>query len=199
MALSSISDAAPRSSLGIGLEEKVKGSHLVLVSEWVDRNLGDGAFTRMTGDRWGVVLPVAWYAVDALLDVYAEASRRTKKPVEEIAAEIARLNAERDLTSIYRLFLRIAQPQRVLSHTPRLWRTYVSFADARAIRNERGNYIGQGFGFTERQIDWACGCWYGFIPTAVRLSGGKDVKASVDREWHEETQLYSLTLQVKYS
>lgn len=199
MALSSISDAAPMSTPETGLEEKVKGSHLVLVSEWVDRHLGDGAFTRMTGDRWGVVLPVAWYEVDALLDVYAEASRRTGKPIEEIAGEIARLNAERDLTSIYRLFLRIAQPQRVLSHTPRLWRTYVSFADGRALRNDRGHYIGQGSGFTAKQIDWACGCWYGFIPTAIRLSGGKDIRPSIEREWSEERQLYSLTLTVRYS
>ena len=199
MSLSSISDAAPMSTPDLGLEEKVKGSHLVLVSEWVDRHLGDGAFTRMTGDRWGVVLPVAWYEVDALLDVYAEASRRTQKPIDEIAADIARLNAERDLTSIYRLFLRIAQPQRVLSHTPRLWRTYVSFADARALKNDRGHYIGQGSGFTPKQIDWACGCWYGFIPTAVRLSGGKDIHSTIERELNEERQLYSLTLTVKYT
>jgi hypothetical protein len=199
MALSSISDAAPRSTPEGAIEEKVKGSHLVLVSEWVDRHLGDGAFTRMTGDRWGVVLPVSWYDVDALLDVYEEASRRTDKPIEKIAAEIARTNAERDLTSIYRLFLRIAQPQRVLSHTPRLWRTYVSFADARALKNDRGHYIGQGFGFTEKQIDWACGCWYGFIPTAIALSGGKDIQPSIERQWNEERRLYTLTLQVKYA
>jgi hypothetical protein len=146
-----------------------------------------------------VVLPVAWYDVDPLIDVFAEASRLTRKPVEEIATEIARLNAERDLTSIYRLFLRIAQPQRVLSYTPRLWRTYVSFAEARALKNEKGHYIGQGTGFTEKQIDWACGCWYGFIPTAIRLSGGKDIKPSIEREWHSDQKHFSLQLHVKYS
>jgi hypothetical protein len=180
-------------------QEKVKGSHLMLVNEWVDHHLGRGTFGRITENRWGVVLPVGWYDVEPLLDVFAEASRLTNKPIEEIASEIARHNAERDLTSIYRIFLRIAQPQRVLSYTPRLWRTYVSFADARALRNEKGHYIGEGTGFTEKQIDWACGCWYGFIPTAIRLSGGKDIKTTIDREWHSGQQRFSLLLHVKYS
>jgi hypothetical protein len=200
MALSSVSDATASSSRVLGArEEKVKGSHIILVNEWVDQHLGAGTFTRLTKNCWGVIVPVGWYDVAALLDVFDEASRLTGKPVEEIATEIARLNAEKDLTSIYRLFLRIAQTQRVLSYTPRLWRTYVSFADARVLKNEAGMYIGEGYGFTGKQIDWACGCWYGFIPTAIRLAGGKEIRPSIEREWHERSQTFSLKLFVKYA
>ncbi|MDB4990219.1 MAG: hypothetical protein JWN04_5397, partial [Myxococcaceae bacterium] len=105
--------------------QTVKGSHVFQVKSWVDKRLGPGEFTRMTrhaGDNWTVVLPVAWYDVEVVNDVMKQASLRTGISVEEISTEVCRLNAERDLTTLYRFFLRVAQPQRVLEHTPKLWR-----------------------------------------------------------------------------
>ena len=120
-------------------------------------------------------------------------------PVEDISTEVCRLNAERDLTSIYRLFLRAAQPKIVLGQTPKLWRTYVSFAEARAVLNEKGHYIGQGDGIDEQILPWACGCWLGFIPTAIQLAGGKDIRARIIKKWREADGTYSVQLEVHYT
>jgi hypothetical protein len=198
----SIRAAAPLvrvSRAGLRGEEKVKGSHIVRMSEWIEEHLGEGAFARLAGNRWGVIVPVGWYEFDEVHEILLEASRRAGKSVQEIAREIGRLNAERDLTSIYRFFLRIAQPQRVLGYGPRLWRTYVTFGEAVEVTNDKGHFIGQGTGFTQRQIDWACGVWEGFVPTAVRLCGGKNITPPAMKTWCSEKQVFSLQLELRYS
>jgi hypothetical protein len=195
----SIRAASPLTRAGLRGEEKIKGSHIVRVSEWIDRNLGEGTFAQLTGDRWGVIVPVGWYGFDDVLEILVEASRRAGRSVEEIAREVGKLNAEHDLTSIYRFFLRVAQPQRVLSYGPRLWRTYVSFGEAVTVTNEKGHFVGQGTGFTERQIDWACGVWQGFVPTALRLCGARGVTTPIVKKWRSEREECCLQLEIEYS
>jgi hypothetical protein len=182
-------------------DRTVKGSHILQVQEWIDRRLGPGtfrSFTKDAGDRWAIILPIAWYEVDILHGALVKASERTHVAMEPMTAEIAKLNAEKDLTSFYRMFLRIAQPQRVLSQTPKLWRTYVSFGDATAIQNEPGRYVGQGEGFTAELLDWACGCWLGFIPTAIRMAGAREAEGKIINRWRRSDGLYALQLQVDY-
>jgi hypothetical protein len=180
----------------------VKGSHVLQVKAWIDRHLGTdlfGELTKHAGEHWAVILPVAWYEVDVVNEVMHQASQRSGISVEEISTEVCQLNAERDLTSIYRIFLRVAQPQRVLDQTPKLWRTYVSFAEARAIRNDKGHYVGQGDGYSEELVDWACGCWLGFIPTTIRLAGGKSPRSRIVRKWRGSDGTFSVQLEVLYS
>src|SRR5262245_865851 len=131
---------------GIAMSEEyhVKGSHIAVANRWVDERLGDGAFSgkaQAIGAPWSraVVLPGVWYDVEPLNELLAWASTRLGKPLRECAAEIAARNAKEDLTTIYRVFLRLAAPVRLLSQTPRLWRNYVRFADSTVIRNDPGH------------------------------------------------------------
>ena len=179
----------------------VKGSHVLQVKQWIDERLGAGTFAEFTknapGD-WTIILPMAWYEIDALHAALAEACRRTKVSVEDAQTLIARRNAAADLTSLYRFFMRVAQPQRLLTYTPRLWRTYVSFGEALAIRNEKGHYIGQGDGFDEDLVPWACGSWAGFIPCAIELAGGRHVRSRIIKRWQNGGRKYSVQLEVLY-
>jgi hypothetical protein len=182
-------------------ERTVKGSHVLQLKEWLDRHLGPELFPQLTkhaGEHWSVILPVAWYEVEVVNEVMQDASRRSGISVEEISTEVCQLNAERDLTSIYRIFLRVAQPQRVLEHTPKFWRTYVSFGEAKTIVNETGHYIGQGDGYPPELLSWACGCWLGFIPTTIALAGGKSPRSKIAKKWREADGTYSVQLEVHY-
>ena len=124
--------------------------------------------------------------------------------LEDITVEITRLNALEDLTSMYRFFLRIAAPQRVMGFTPRLWGTYVAFGEARAVTNEPGYYVGECTGIPHRLLEWTCGAWRGFVPTAIELSGGKDVRGTIRGTWPMDRvqggagDLYRLELEVRY-
>lgn len=196
--------AAPPPSLGktpLLADRVVKGSHIVAAETWIDARLGAGAFKKLTekaGQNWRIILPVAWYEIDVLHDALAAASGRLGLSVEDITTEIARLNAESDLRSIYKIFLRVAQPQRVLSMTPRLWTTYVRFGSAIAVKNDKGVYIGQGDGFDERLLDWGCGCWRGFIPATIKVAGGRVADARILKRWRQDDGTYSVQFQVVY-
>jgi len=179
----------------------VKGSHIAQAERWVDTRLGTGTFkalTKMAGENWRVILPMAWYEVDVLQAALEQVSARLQISVEDITTEVARSNAEADLTSIYRVFLRVAQPQRVLSMTPRLWSTYVKFGAATAIENEKGHYVGQGDGFDERLLGWACGCWRGFIPATIKVAGGHVDDTRIIKRWRQSDGHYSVQFEVKY-
>jgi hypothetical protein len=178
----------------------VKGSHIIQAVDWIDARLGPGTFRQLTergGPRWRAPLPSSWYEVDILQEALAVVCDKLQLPLERVAADIARLNAEHDLTSLYRFFMRLAQPQRLLSFTPRLWATYVSFGAAAAVTNEPGFYVGQGVAIPADMLDWACGSWSGFIPTAVEIAGGRDVKHRIiDR--HVDDGHATLKLEVRY-
>jgi hypothetical protein len=182
-------------------ERLVKGSHVAQAERWVDERLGKGSFKQLTsggGENWQIILPMAWYPVDVLEAALEQVSGQLRVSVEDITTEVARANAEADLTSIYRVFLRVAQPQRVLSMTPRLWTTYVKFGSALAVENEKGHYIGQGDGFDERILGWACGCWRGFIPATITVAGGHVDSERIIRRWRQPDGRYSVQFEVSY-
>jgi hypothetical protein len=136
--------------------------------------------------------------IDILLHALEQVAARMRMSVEDVTTEIAARNAEEDLATIYRVFLRIAQPQTVLGLTPRLWRTYVNFATARAVLNEKTHYIGRGEGFSPELIEWAAGCWRGFIPAAIRMAGGRNPRGAVTRRSRMPTGLYTIEFEVHY-
>lgn len=182
-------------------EKLVKGSHIVAASRWVDQQLGPGTFLSLTdryGDNWRILLPMAWYEVELLQQALDLAGRRLGRSVEDMTTEIATLNAETDLRSLYKVFLRVAKPQLVLTQTPRLWTTYVKFGSARAVHNEQGHYIGQGEGFDERLLGWGCGCWRGFIPATIIVAGGRVTAANITKKWRERNGTFSVQFEVKY-
>jgi hypothetical protein len=185
----------------LGSSKSVKGSHVVQARDFIDDRLGAGTFAALTahgGDLWAIILPVAWYDIEILQDALTRAAASLRMSVEEITTRVAKLNAEKDLTSIYRFFLRVAQPHRVLSHTPKLWTTYVSFGSAKAVQNEPGHYVGQGDGFDEELVDWACGCWRGFIPATIEVAGGKSLDGRIIKRWQNDDGLYSVQFEVTY-
>ena len=182
-------------------ERVVKGSHIVAAESWVDARLGHGAFRKLTehaGDNWKILLPVAWYEIDTLHAALDAVAKRLDLSVEDITTEIARLNAESDLRSLYKVFLRVAQPQLVLSQTPRLRTTYVKFGSAWAVQNEKGHYIGQGDGFDERLLGWGCGCWRGFIPATIGVAGGRVALSRILKKWRQADGSYSVQFEVTY-
>jgi hypothetical protein len=185
------------------LTHAAKGSHITQVKRFVDAHLARGAFTRLAlgagGDAsWDVVTVNAWYDAFVLQRVLEAVSCELDRSVVSIATEVARDNALADLTSIYRMFMRIAQPQRMLYFTPQLWRNYVNFGDSRAIRNDPGSYVGGTKGVPASLLDWVCGNWLGFIPTGIELAGGVIQRASIT-ERAANGDLSSVVLTVDYA
>lgn len=183
-------------------EYRAKGSHLIQAAKWVDERLGEGTFRSLAEDKGvqavGILLPGTWYSVEPLVDMLEDVAAHVGRSVQDITCEIARQNALEDLTTMYRVFLRIAAPQRVMGFTPNLWRTYVAFGDASAIENEPGNYLGECTGIPDHLIAWSCGAWLGFVPTAIELAGGKNPSGTIERVWADGSGTRRLHCRVRY-
>src|ERR1700759_5137147 len=140
----------------------VKGSHVAQAIVVVDQALGAGAFAkrarRIAGDAsWDTLNVSAWYDVFVLHRVLELVSAEVGRSVVELACDVGRNNALTALNGIYRMFLRVAQPVRMLYFTPQLWRNYVSFGDASAVRNEPGSFVAVVADVPEKLIDWVEG------------------------------------------
>ena len=197
-----------RYRLAMKPDYKCKGSHVVMAAQWIDERLGPGSFKKLVAatsdpEYQSVLMPVAWYNVEPLNEVLDQVAKELRKTVEDITMEITRLNALKDLTTMYRIFLRIAAPVRVMGFTPRLWSTYVHFGDAVAIRNDQGYYLGECTGIPKRLLEWSSGAWRGFVPAAIELAGGRDVRGTIAGTWSEgrsdgRDELFKLHCEVRY-
>lgn len=181
----------------------VKGTHVLMARKWVDQTLGEGSFTKLATEiaEWpAAILPSSWYPVTPVAGAIASAARRAKMSVEDASTHIAEQNARADLTTVYRAFLRVAGPHMVMNATTALWRNYVAFADAKKLENVYGQYLGECRDIPNELLDWACGCWRGFVPTAIELAGGKNCKSRiVQRGPQEGSKEFSwLQLEVLY-
>lgn len=177
---------------------RTKGSHIVVASEWVDGKLGPNAFQRLLTEskapaEWfNPRLISSWYSVDVLLPVLRLASQKLSMELVDVCTEIARQNALKDLRGVYSIFLRVLNPVNLLRFTPALWRNYVDFAEAKAVENRHGFFVGECTGFPERFMEWVCGDWLGFIPTGIELAGGRIAKSFISHKQASDRGLVRL-------
>jgi hypothetical protein len=183
----------------------VKGSHVVLARAWFEQNLGKGSLDRLANVDGkpaypAVLLPGTWYDALPLARAFDAAAKDVRREVDEVVAEVARQNALQDLTTIYRVFLRVASPVRFLAFTPTLWRNYVQFADAKVVKNERGHYVGTCSAIPRDLYGWCAGGWRGFLPTAIELAGAKKATIAIAGPAPDPDQkdLLTLTCTIRY-
>lgn len=162
----------------------VKGTHVNTAKAWVNERQGEGSFAKhgrsLRVDWAGRVLPSTWYSLFELVRIVEQALHEIPdESVMSAFVQIARKNALDDLTSIYRAFLRLAGPKGLLNATPALWNAYCSFGDVVKIRNEAGISVVECHGIPPLLVEWACGAWTGFIPTAAEVAGGKNAEFTI--------------------
>jgi hypothetical protein len=181
---------------------QTKGSHVIQARDWIDAKLGPRTFQSLVEGKGAIdnpiLLPGTWYDVLPLVEALEVVGKEVNRSVQDLTMEIARQNALRDLTTIYRVFLRIAAPVRVMSYTPRLWGNYVAFGQATAIKNEPTHYIGECKGVPTRLLDWASGAWCGFVPAAIEVAGGKGAVGRITGVWKEAGGMQRLQCEVRY-
>lgn len=168
----------------------------------LDVRLGPGTYDQLARDEQaaaGTLLPGIWYEVDPLVRVLRTAARTLGTDLEALTADIARSNAFADLPSIYRVFLRVAQPKRVLHFVPQLWRTYVDAGDGVVVQNETSRFVGHCTNVPPALAPWARGCWLGFLPAAIELCGGVPSTAKITRTWREPLGSEGFQLDIFYS
>lgn len=160
----------------------LKGSHVMQGEALLDERLGPGAFRGLAEAESllsRMLLPGTWYEAGAFVRVMSAAAPRLGLSLEEVARDVARRNALADLTSIYRVFLRLASPHRTLAFTPRLWALYARYGETRVLSNEEGQFLAECVRIPDELFEWSCGAWLGFLPAAVEVAGGRDAVSRI--------------------
>jgi hypothetical protein len=155
---------------------RCKGTHVIQIRNWIDRKVGPGAFDRLLLERTGrvpePVLVGGWYDTFQMIGTIEAAAALTDMKLEDVVTEIATQNARNDLKTVYRVFLRILAPVRVLSMLPRIWRQYFSFGEVVVLANEPGTIVLETRQIPTPLTPWVVGGWRGFLPETIRASGG---------------------------
>jgi hypothetical protein len=162
------------------MEYKVKGSHVIQIAAWVDKALGAGTYKKRMGEldpSAAVPLALAWYALDPQMKLLEGAARETNKSVMDVVREIAAANARNDLSTIYKVFLKLASPHFVLGQGKKMWSTYAAFGDVNITKNEGQLFLCESRHVPARFDQWVRGAWLGFLCSAVELAGGKNPRA----------------------
>jgi len=165
-----------------------KGSHVAAAEEVIDSRLGPGRFRSFALDEDLVlpplVLPRSWHPAVGVAGVIRRAAAALGVAQEALTQEIAAHNADSDLTSIYRVFLKLAAPRRVLANGNALWRTYINFGKVETVRNEPGDFAATLHEIPDdRLMPWIEGIWLGFVPRAVSLAGGHPLRSKTRRRY----------------
>jgi hypothetical protein len=181
---------------------EAKGTHILQAKSVIEELLGRGSFRLLAAEAgadpgWDALVMTGWYDVFVLQRMLEQAALESKRSLISISTDIARKNALGDFKGVHRMFMRVAQPVRMLYFVPQLWRSYVSFGDTRVLENEPGWFVGETANIPELLLDWACGAWLGFIPQGIQLAGGKVASAKIITR--EGTGLSGrVVLEVKY-
>jgi hypothetical protein len=154
-----------------------KGTHAVQIQKWVEARRGPGAFRRLLAKHTPAasftIVIGGWYDAGALLSVIEDVARAEDVSVEAAVEEIARANARDDLKTVYRTFMKMLAPRRVLQFLPRIWRQYFQFGSVEVTKNDSGLVELVTRDVTTRFVPWVRGGWRGFLPVTILASGGR--------------------------
>jgi len=124
---------------------KTKGTGFVALKSFITRQFGYDDWRRFLSllepaDRKKVEMPSAkeWYDLETWFRVLHVLSDNFGDDQRKVVLDFGRHEADRDLTSIQRLFLRLANPAFVLEKAGEYWRNFCDFGEWRIERVENG-------------------------------------------------------------
>jgi len=160
---------------------RTKGVGFVNVRTFVAERFGDGAWNAMLArlsreDRGELmaILPVGWYS----LELYA----RLIRALDEVhgygdlalVVQLGRFEAERDLTTIHRVFLRLANPAYVVEKSGEYWRRFHDTGTWTLTRESDSHITGtlDEWGYVDHAL---CRELVGYMGRCLELVGAKNV------------------------
>jgi uncharacterized protein (TIGR02265 family) len=159
---------------------KTKGTGLVALKAFVRERFGEAGWQRLLEaieptDRAAVEMPVSisWYdletaqrAVRALVKVLGDGN-------PQLAVEFGRHEAEHDLTSVQRFFLKMANPAYALEKAGQYWRRFADWGEWRVERLGSGGARATLKGCPHPEV-YYCAELTGYLARMWELVGARD-------------------------
>ncbi len=126
-------------------------------------------------------LPSGWYDILPALPLIVTASRIMGAPFLNVARDVARAQAHRDIHGIYRFVLKLTSADMVIARMARATSQYFDFGTSELKAVGRGHAYFERTGVPGPIAAFYCGLTEGFVSVALELSGAKDVKVRPGR------------------
>lgn len=162
---------------------QIKGAGFLGHMAWVDESYpgGRAAFLAalspdMRAYFESVFLAMSWYDLVALASAGAVCADVMGMPFRDFIAMRARHQANHDVTGMYKMLLRLANPRMIAPRIPKMMSNYLDFGEVRVRSEQQDGMIVEVLGVPVMLADWLVGCYQGFLEVLVRESGGRDAK-----------------------
>ena len=122
-----------------------------------------------------------WWDVLPIVPLSAVAAKLCGISQRELVIANARHTAERDISGVYRLLLKVASPSLVAGRLPRISMQYFSFGESSGAQVAPGEFRAEQRGVPIALQDWLIWAVEGFAPVALSAAGAKSVSVTRDR------------------
>jgi len=173
---------------------KIKGTALITTVDYVTRTFGEASCEEWLSQldketEYALRYPLAssWYPVEQMYLVPGiEACRRfTTTTLESAVRQWGAHGAERELSGVYRVLLKIGSPGMMVSAASKTWRTYYSEGKLRILDNRKGFAL-----LRTEDVPIETPLWgevtAGWMARALQLTNASDPSVVVSRTSKEE-------------
>lgn len=122
----------------------VKGTAVSNFKKYVSVKVDDDFFDKMLAEtqlsKTKSILQSSWYDVEKYIQMQESTAKELNQSMRDFVIEFSRYLLEIDMNGVYRFFMRVNGPQRVLSRLPNIDKAYVDYAEFDTASNETSKY-----------------------------------------------------------
>ena len=126
-------------------------------------------------------LPSGWYDILPSQPLIVTSARLASVPFLQLARQVARAQALRDIHGIYRFVLKLSSPEMVISRLSRATAQYFDFGATELKALSQGHATLERTGVPASMVGFYCGLTEGFVMVALELTGAKEVRVRPSR------------------
>jgi len=162
---------------------RVKGTAVIASVAYLRERLGEEEYLRVlsglppeTRDALsGTLLPSGWYEFSHVLELMKGAEANLPRGARSLAWEMGRYSAESGLSTVYKIFFRVADVSFILKKTAQVFSTYYDRG-----RMETASITGKSCAVLLREFDqpsaYFCDRLLGWMERTVEMTGAKNVR-----------------------
>lgn len=128
------------------MSSMIKGTGTIGYKKSMDAISGSGYFDKKMKElnpNWdGFILSSSWYNALVLANVNYLAAKEKGENRKEFCIKLAEKNLENDMNGVYKFFIKLGGPEKVLSYFPQIASAYTNFQKETIITNKKGFFKG---------------------------------------------------------
>ncbi len=190
-------------ALELNTKYVVKGTAFRNMKKFTDEKLGEGYFQNfmkiINPGFPTIITPSAWYPASDSLQMSVHAAKKMGVSLERYCLDQNEFNVRENLNGVYKFFLKVGGPERVLKSIPQMLKTYTNSALFEVMKNETGHFKGRAYTpkeFGEWNFYMLKGGIYG-IMNALEKSI-KDFQLQDEKEYQKDGEEW-VSIEVEFS